>query len=1315
MPPTPEQLLIEQSNQIVQAPQVQETIVKPTVVEEAQVSMPAPNNWIGQIDYGMDWYGVGAKAFNVAQSVYTNVLDYNVRKTVGQISDLQYDLRTKMRNTYAESFNVPKNMVERPEAIDYNSAFTKAKPFEQEYKDKTNEFIGIKDSDGNLTDVFAEDYDLSGLGTKYMEVVDIARKGLYDISADSERVQKDLLETTKKQFELNRSYSTWMEGNYITKEAARNLPLYQFSTGNSPLNAVLPAEQIIQADKNNVVTANGQPVIRKDENNNYFINPNASETDKINALGENGYKTLIEADAREAMGARGVNLPADFKDKTVTILRSNNVSIQQAAWLQAHLKYASPEKLEQLLKNEGQDLSALEKSKLYVAWARSGANIPMQEELTPQSYATMITGVTNPASLRTEAILKRVTGLTPTNEDTALFGPKNTLVSYYEASKQIFKNMYKDSLNEEELNAITANDASFTNYLNQNPNIIPYLGNALIMYDTALTQGLSNEQAQNGINISFSGMAIKDDAGRLFIPRNQNYVQLDGYKTKTNTFIKNRRVEALNNPSVFVDEKTTAALETKSPQQLAFTVGYLNTSTDETQIAPILNAIDSSFIPTDSLLTPEDRVSLITSAKARTEFSGDSNSKTGVVRGQSISEGPTLTETLRVGVATQPSVLKFFNNGRMPATKEEAIRVASVAYQALGPTETWGWSHKQRTEDDQLTNSQNGGLVFGLTSLPVVVNGEEKDLLKERAIVSPSNASYVTFQDPTRGYVTMLPSSFISDPRFEEHYAKALGKLVSGQRPTPIEIDDGTTPTTNKEISGFAAAAYYLAQTKEQGSGFAINEMAQALTATEIKTLSEEITLEEANTALRDPRIINRVAAILKSNFNTDENTSKEILHNILTNDDLSSFIQEYDINQDGKMQKIDLMASLYVAALGYKNNKTYREGTQDVYPNPLVSSFWGMSLQNEQPMNQTSRFSYTAGYEKPVDMTSLEYTKSLSPSVDFVLSGQEKQLKNNTAPGAVNDKQGDIWWQILGDKEGAGEGLKLQAYQDQGGIWTVGYGTTRYSDGTPVKQGDTVTEEEAVDMANYKIYNDIIPTLEKRIPTWNDMNENQQAAIVSFAYNYGEYFYGKPNFETITKALSDKENFVDVPTALKLYNKGLNKKTGKKEVQGGLVKRREKEGQLWIQGTKLSEKFDEQNLKYLKNEYQSFDLEVGQIPKDELDIMYKAIVSRVKERVLSEKYQTELEQKLGRRLDGSDDKLYMQLNEDHPDLAKAKEDARKTKKELMRTKFFTNTREKPERNSKGNWNYNNALIFYEQRVNELMSNINRIHNPNKV
>ena len=41
-------------------------------------------------------------------------------------------------------------------------------------------------------------------------------------------------------------------------------------------------------------------------------------------------------------------------------------------------------------------------------------------------------------------------------------------------------------------------------------------------------------------------------------------------------------------------------------------------------------------------------------------------------------------------------------------------------------------------------------------------------------------------------------------------------------------------------------------------------------------------------------------------------------------------------------------------------------------------------------------------------------------------------------------------------------EGYSSKAYQDSAGIWTIGYGTTKWADGRPVKEGDTITEPEA-------------------------------------------------------------------------------------------------------------------------------------------------------------------------------------------------------------------------------------------------------------
>jgi GH24 family phage-related lysozyme (muramidase) len=71
-------------------------------------------------------------------------------------------------------------------------------------------------------------------------------------------------------------------------------------------------------------------------------------------------------------------------------------------------------------------------------------------------------------------------------------------------------------------------------------------------------------------------------------------------------------------------------------------------------------------------------------------------------------------------------------------------------------------------------------------------------------------------------------------------------------------------------------------------------------------------------------------------------------------------------------------------------------------------------------------------------------------------------------------------------------------------------------------------------------------------------MNENQQGALLSFAYNLGVDFYGNPNFNTITKVLRNKE-WSKVPGALELYRNPGTK------VEAGLLRRRKAEGALWV------------------------------------------------------------------------------------------------------------------------------------------------------
>jgi GH24 family phage-related lysozyme (muramidase) len=138
-------------------------------------------------------------------------------------------------------------------------------------------------------------------------------------------------------------------------------------------------------------------------------------------------------------------------------------------------------------------------------------------------------------------------------------------------------------------------------------------------------------------------------------------------------------------------------------------------------------------------------------------------------------------------------------------------------------------------------------------------------------------------------------------------------------------------------------------------------------------------------------------------------------------------------------------------------------------------------------------------------------------------------------------------------------EGCHLDSYADPLHGWdvaTIGYGTTRYSDGRKVKQGDKINAIEA-DMLLRQEIDRIAEKLRATVPFWAAMADHQKCALISFAYNLGSGFYGAEGFETISRELRGK-NWPAVPAALLLYrNPGTN-------VEAGLKRRREAEGRLW-------------------------------------------------------------------------------------------------------------------------------------------------------
>lgn len=137
-------------------------------------------------------------------------------------------------------------------------------------------------------------------------------------------------------------------------------------------------------------------------------------------------------------------------------------------------------------------------------------------------------------------------------------------------------------------------------------------------------------------------------------------------------------------------------------------------------------------------------------------------------------------------------------------------------------------------------------------------------------------------------------------------------------------------------------------------------------------------------------------------------------------------------------------------------------------------------------------------------------------------------------------------------DLIGEFEGLRLNAYDDGVGVWTIGWGTTVYPNSQKVKKGDRITLEQAKqykahDLAKFeKAVSDAV-----KVP----LNQNQFNALVSLAYNIGVSAFTN---STLVKRLNDGNYKAAADQFLAWVN------AGGKRMQG-LVNRRNKERELFL------------------------------------------------------------------------------------------------------------------------------------------------------
>lgn len=137
-------------------------------------------------------------------------------------------------------------------------------------------------------------------------------------------------------------------------------------------------------------------------------------------------------------------------------------------------------------------------------------------------------------------------------------------------------------------------------------------------------------------------------------------------------------------------------------------------------------------------------------------------------------------------------------------------------------------------------------------------------------------------------------------------------------------------------------------------------------------------------------------------------------------------------------------------------------------------------------------------------------------------------------------------------------EGERLSSYQDQAGIWTIGWGSTYHHDlKRKVQKGDVIDKETALRWLKLDAagFSDNVKRLVK-VP----INQNQLDSLTSFSYNVGNNAFAN---STLLRKLNQGASKQEVALEFAKWNKvTIN---GEKVVSDGLVRRRKLEADLFL------------------------------------------------------------------------------------------------------------------------------------------------------
>jgi GH24 family phage-related lysozyme (muramidase) len=171
-----------------------------------------------------------------------------------------------------------------------------------------------------------------------------------------------------------------------------------------------------------------------------------------------------------------------------------------------------------------------------------------------------------------------------------------------------------------------------------------------------------------------------------------------------------------------------------------------------------------------------------------------------------------------------------------------------------------------------------------------------------------------------------------------------------------------------------------------------------------------------------------------------------------------------------------------------------------------------------------------------------------------IILFGGRKEVLRDLISPELTDPEGAQSDDAAVDMIKQFEGFRAEAYLDQAGVPTIGFGTTTIG-GNPVKIGDSISRKDAEkelkkQISTYKTWQNSVTT---------DLTTEQQASLTSFTYNLGAGIWDTEGGERLSE-LINAGNFDKAIDLIERFDKFRNPETGELEKSAGLSKRREKE-----------------------------------------------------------------------------------------------------------------------------------------------------------